>query len=156
MCGVPRSSGQKIFMLVSQWQFRPPIALSCKRRLAGENHLNGRDVAATPATDHSRRLRRNVKPKIASTHNRVNRPQHWGYSSLGDYNSLAATSPRPTGDLKKSPKSLRKKSNMLDFTATPLRPAKSPGDVMATSLRPTETQVTARSPTSLQASEIGA
>ena len=54
---------------------------------------------------------------------------------------VAATSPRPTGDLKKSPKSLIKKSNMFDFTAT--------------SPRLTETRVAIRSPTSLQASEIG-
>ena len=57
---------------------------------------------------------------------------------------VAATSPRPTGDLKKSPKSRRKKSNMFDFTATP-----------STSPQPTETRVASRSPTSLHASEIG-
>ena len=45
---------------------------------------------------------------------------------------------------------------MFDFTATPSRPAKSPGDVAATSPRPTETRVANRSPTSLHASEIGA
>ena len=41
---------------------------------------------------------------------------------------------------------------MFDFTATPSRPAKSPGDVAVTSPRPTETRVANRSPTSLHAS----
>ena len=45
------------FMLVSHW-----------RRRRG-------DVAATPATDQSRRLRRLVKPKIASTHTRATSPR---------------------------------------------------------------------------------
>ena len=53
-------------------------------------------------------------------------------------------------------KGSQKKSNMFDFTATPSRPAKPPGDVAATSPRPTETPVANRSPTSLHASEIGA
>ena len=53
-------------------------------------------------------------------------------------------------------KESQKKSNMFDFTATPSRPAKSPGDVAATSPRPTETRVAHRSLTSLHASEIGA
>ena len=58
--------------------------------------------------------------------------------------------------LEKVSKESLKKSNMFDFTATPSRPAKSPGDVAATSPRPTETRVANGSPTSLHASEIGA
>ena len=46
-----------ILMLVSHW-----------RRRRG-------DVAATPATDQSRRLRRLVKPKIASTHTGATSPR---------------------------------------------------------------------------------
>ena len=76
---------------------------------------------------------------------------------------VAATSPRRRRDvsetnwrLEKVSKESQKKSNMFDFTATPSRPAKSPGDVAATSPRPTETRVANRSPTSLHASEIGA
>ena len=46
-----------VVMLVSHW-----------RRRRG-------DVAATPATDQSRRLRRLVKPKIASTHTRATSPR---------------------------------------------------------------------------------
>ena len=45
---------------------------------------------------------------------------------------------------------------MLDFTATPLRPTKSPADIAATSPRNTKTRVANRSPTSLRASEIWA
>ena len=48
---------QNLLMLVSHW-----------RRRRG-------DVAATPATDQSRRLRRLVKPKIASTHTRATSPR---------------------------------------------------------------------------------
>ena len=85
-----------------------------------------RDVAET-----SRRRRRNFSSII------------WFRAGLGDVaetfsssktHYVAATSPRPTGDLKKSLTSARKKSNMFDFTATPSRPAKPPQ-------RPTENRV---------------
>ena len=69
---------------------------------------------------------------------------------------VAVTSPRPTGDLKKSPKSRRKNRTCLISPRLPRDPPKSPGDVAATSPRPTETRVANRSPTSLYASEIGA
>ena len=58
--------------------------------------------------------------------------------------------------LEKVSKESQKKSNMFDFTATPSRPVKPPGDIAATSPRPTETRVANRTPTSFHASEIGA
>ena len=104
-------------------------------------------------TETSQRRRRNFSSIIWP---RAGRGDVFLLENIFSRCDVAATSPRPTGNLKKSPNSRRKKSNMFDFTATPTRPAKSPGDVAATSPRPTETRVANRSPTSLHASEIGA
>ena len=83
------------------------------------------------------------------------------FSSRGDVALLANKFSRwhvseTNWRLEKVSKESQKKSNMFDFTATPSRPAKSPGGVALTSPRPTETRVANRSPTSLHASEIGA
>ena len=65
------------FMLVSHW-----------RRRRG-------DVAATPATDQSRRLRRLVKPKIASTHTRATSPRQM----FGSRGVVSMRSPTSRGDV---------------------------------------------------------
>ena len=48
---------------------------------------------------------------------------------------VAETSRRCLRDLLETERSLQKKSNMFDFSATPRRPGLSPGDVAATSRR---------------------
>ena len=113
-----------------------------------------RDVAET-----SRRRRRNFSSII------------WSRAGLGDVAEtslrrrgnvfllenifsrcdVAATSPRPTGDLKKSPNSLRKNRTCLISPRLP----RDPQNLQETSRR-TETRVANQSPTSLHASEIGA
>ena len=61
-------SGQFYMINVLENQWLSVMLVSHWRRRRG-------DVAATPATDQSRRLRRLVKPKIASTHTRATSPR---------------------------------------------------------------------------------
>ena len=114
-----------------------------------------RDVAET-----SRRRRRNISSIIwsraglrdVSETSRRRLPPRKHIKLLRHRRDVSETNSR----LEKVSKESQKKSNMFDFTATPSRPAKSPGDVASTSPRPTETRVANRSPTSVHASEIGA
>ena len=70
----------------------------------------------------------------------------WSRAGLGDVAETSSSSKiysvsETNWKLEKVSKESQKKSNMFDSTATPSRPAKSPGDVAATSPRPTETRV---------------
>ena len=111
----------------------------------------------------SRRCRREVAETSPQSRGDVvaTFPQSFGleqtYSSSKTYLVVAA-SPRRVRDQPETCLQTvsEKKSNMFDFTATPSRPAKSQGDVAATSPPHTETRVANRSPTSLHASEIWA
>ena len=112
-------------------------ALSRRYRLRVEemSPQSCRDVASK-----SRRCRHNFSSiSLVSSRSRRRRQDISLAENTFSRRDVAATSPRPTGDLKKVSKESQKKLNMFDFTATPSRPAKSPGDVAATSLPPTET-----------------